>query len=49
LQNYWLYRQVLGSMEGGRLMVEGLVWCRYVYTLDVCVCVCRAPMTVFVF
>jgi hypothetical protein len=25
LQNYWLYRQVLGSMEGGRLMVEGLV------------------------
>jgi hypothetical protein len=24
-QNYWLYRQVLGRMEGGRLMVDGLV------------------------
>jgi hypothetical protein len=39
-QNYWLYRQVLGRMEGERLMVEGLVWCSYVYTLDGCVCVC---------
>jgi hypothetical protein len=24
-RNYWLYRQVLGKMEGGRLMVEGLM------------------------
>jgi hypothetical protein len=24
-QNYWLYRQFLGRVEGGRLMVEGLV------------------------
>jgi hypothetical protein len=42
-----LYRQVLGKMEGGRLMVEGLMWCRYVYTLDVCVY--HVQMTVFVF
>jgi hypothetical protein len=24
-QNFWLYRQVLGRMEEGRLMMEGLV------------------------